>query len=159
MIRDAMRSRNPRRDVFMFNKIMVPVDLAHLGALEKALTVAADLSRHYGAALCYVGVTTSQPSAVARTPEEYEFKLRAFAHGHAPDSGHEPTARVYNSHDPAADLDDILTQAIHDVGADLVVMATHLPTHLDAIMPSTGDKIAKHTEASVFLVRRDATRE
>jgi len=139
----------------MFYKIMVPVDLAHLGALEKALTVAADLSRHYGAAMCYVGVTTSQPSEVARTPDEYELKLREFAHEHAPDSGHEPTARVYISHDPAVDLDDILVQAIEDVGADLVVMATHLPTHLDAIMPSIGDKIAKHTEASVFLVRRD----
>ena len=143
----------------MFNKIMVPVDLAHMGELEKALTVAADLSRHYGSALCYVGVTTSQPSAVARTPEEYELKLRAFAHEHAPDSGHEPTARVYKSHDPAADLDDILVQAIDDVGADLVVMATHLPTHLDAIMPSNGAKIAKHTEASVFLVRRDLAPE
>jgi nucleotide-binding universal stress UspA family protein len=159
MIRRGVRSRNPRRYVFMFNKIMVPVDLAHLGALEKALTVAADLSRHYGAALCYVGVTTSQPSAVARTPKEYELKLRAFAHEHAPDSGHEPTARVYNSHDPAVDLDEILVKAIDDVGADLVVMATHLPTHLDAIMPSIGDKIAKHTEASVFLVRRDLSPE
>jgi len=139
----------------MFNKIMVPIDLAHLGALEKALTVAADLSRHYGAALCYVGVTTSQPSAVARTPQEYELKLRAFAQEHAPDSGHEPMARVYNSHDPAADLDDILVRAIDDVGADLVVMATHLPTHLNAIMPSVGDKIAKHTKASVCLVRGD----
>jgi len=140
----------------MFNKIMVPVDLAHLDALEKALTVAADLSRHYRAGLCYVGVTTSQPSAVARTPQEYELKLRAFAHEHAPDSGHEPTARVYNSHDPSADLDNILVQAINDVGADLVVMATHLPTHLDAIMPANGAKIATHTEASVFLVRGHA---
>ena len=96
---------------------------------------------------------------MARTPQEYELKLRAFAHEHAPDSGHEPTARVYNSHDPSVDLDDILVKAIDDVGADLVVMATHLPTHLDAIMPSAGDKIAKHTEASVFLVRRDTTAE
>jgi nucleotide-binding universal stress UspA family protein len=140
----------------MFNKIMVPVDLAHLGALENALAVAADLSRHYQAALCYVGVTTSQPSAVARTPAEYESKLKAFAHEHAPESGHEPSVRVYNSHDPSADLDDILLRAIDEVGADLVVMATHLPTHLDAIMPSNGAKIAKHTEASIFLVRQHA---
>ena len=143
----------------MYNTIMVPVDLAHLGELDKALTVAADLSRHYRAALCYIGVTTSQPSAVARTPKEYEVKLKAFAHEHAPDSGHEPTARVYNSNDPVADLDDILVQAIHDVGADLVVMATHLPTHIDAIMPSNGAKIAKHTKASVFLVRKDFSAE
>lgn len=141
----------------MFKKIMVPVDLAHLGALDKALTVAADLSRHYGAALCYVGVTTSQPSDIAPTPEAYERKLAAFAHEHAPDSGYAPTARAYHSADPVADLDDILVQAIDDIGVDLVVMATHLPKHLDAIMPANGAVIAKHTAASVLLVRPDVT--
>lgn len=137
----------------MYNKIMVPVDLAHLDALEKALTVAADMARHYHAALCYVGVTTSQPSAVARTPEEYRKKLLAFAQGHAPDNGHEATASVYMSNDPVADLDDILLEAIKELDADLVVMGTHLPHHIDAIMPATGSKVASHSEVSVFLVR------
>ncbi|QGT78561.1 universal stress protein [Guyparkeria halophila] len=137
----------------MYQTIMVPVDLAHLDALEKPLTVAADMARHYNAQLCYVGVTTSQPSSVARTPEEYEQKLKAFAREHAPDNGHAPTARVYNSHDPATDLDDILLKAIDDVGADLVVMGTHLPHHIDAIMPANGSKVAAHSNVSVFLVR------
>lgn len=137
----------------MFKSIMVPVDLAHLDALEKPLTVAADMARHYNAPLCYVGVTTSQPSSVARTPEEYEQKLKAFAQEHAPDNGHQPTARVYNSHDPVTDLDDILLKAIDDVGADLVVMGTHLPHHIDAIMPANGSKVASHSNVSVFLVR------
>ncbi|WP_018231253.1 universal stress protein [Thioalkalivibrio thiocyanodenitrificans] len=140
----------------MFQKIMVPVDLAHLGALERSLTAAVDLARHYDAALCYVGVTTSQPSSVARTPEEYAQKLKAFAHEHAADSRHEPTVRVYNSHDPVADLDDILVRAIDEVDADLIVMGTHLPRHLDAIIPANGSKVAGHTKASVFLVRPEA---
>ncbi|MDA3870003.1 MAG: universal stress protein [Gammaproteobacteria bacterium] len=137
----------------MFKKIMVPVDLAHLDALEKSLTVAADMARHYNAPLCYVGVTTSQPSEVARTPEEYKEKLIKFASEHAPDNGHPPTAAVYNSHDPVTDLDDILLQAIKDSEADLVVMGTHLPHHIDAIMPANGSKVASHTNVSVFLVR------
>ncbi len=137
----------------MYQSIMVPVDLAHLDALEKPLTVAADMAHHYNAQLCYVGVTTSQPSSVARTPEEYEQKLRTFAQEHAPDNGQPPTARVYNSHDPVADLDDILLKAIDDVGADLVVMGTHLRHHIDAIMPANGSKVASHTNVSVFLVR------
>ncbi|KJS09434.1 MAG: universal stress protein UspA [Gammaproteobacteria bacterium BRH_c0] len=139
----------------MFKKIMVPVDLAHLDALEKSLTVAADLARHYGAALCYVSVTSSQPGTVARTPEEYEQKLHAFAQSHAPDSANPPTVRVYNSPDPIADMEDTLEQAIIDLGADLVVMATHLPKHLDAIMPANGSKVAAHTRASILLVRPD----
>ncbi|HSP00935.1 MAG TPA: universal stress protein [Thioalkalivibrio sp.] len=139
----------------MFKKIMVPVDLAHLDALDKPLTVAADLARHYEAALYYVGVTTSQPSAVARTPEDYEKKLKAFAMSHAPDNGHEPTACVYNSHDPVTVLYNIILKAIKDVGADLVIMGTHLPKHLDVLMPANGSKVAAHTAASVFLVRPD----
>lgn len=137
----------------MFSKIMVPVDLAHLDALQKPLAVAADMANHYGAALCYVGVTTSQPSSVAHNPEEYESKLMAFAHEHAPDNGQPPSAAVYNSHDPVADLDDILLKAIDEMQADLVVMGTHLPHHIDAIMPANGSKVAAHSHVSVFLVR------
>ncbi len=139
----------------MFDVIMVPVDLAHLDALDKSLTVAADLARHYGADLCYVSVTSSQPGAVARTPAEYEKKLQAFAQSHVPDGANPPTVRVYNSPDPIADMDDTLVQAITDLGADLVVMATHLPKHLDAIMPANGSKVASHTSASVMLIRPD----
>ncbi|MFO7808680.1 universal stress protein [Guyparkeria sp.] len=137
----------------MYQSIMVPVDLAHVDALEKSLTVAADMARHYSAQLSYVSVTTSQPSTVARTPEEYEQKLQAFAKEHAPDNGHLPTTHVYKSHDPVTDLDDILLKAIDDVGADLVVMGTHLPHHIDAIMPANGSKVASHSNVSVFLVR------
>jgi len=137
----------------MFKTIMVPVDLAHLPALQKALDVAADMARHYDAALCYVGVTTSQPSAVAHNPEEYRSKLEAFAREHAPDNGRAPSVAVYNSHDPAIDLDDILVRAVGEVQADLVIMATHIPHHIDAIMPANGSKLAAHTNVSVFLVR------
>ena len=137
----------------MFSKIMVPVDLAHLPALQKALDVAADMARHYDAALCYVGVTTSQPSSVAHNPEEYRRKLEAFAREHAPDNGRQPSVEVYNSHDPVTDVDDILVRAVGELKADLVIMATHLPHHIDAIMPANGSKVAAHTDASVFLVR------
>lgn len=132
---------------------MVPVDLAHLPSLQKALDVAAGLAREYGASLCYVGVTTSQPSPVAHNPEEYRSKLEAFAREHAPENGQAPSVAVYNSHDPVVDLDEILVRAVSELRADLVVMATHLPRHIDAIMPANGSKVAAHTNVSVFLVR------
>ena len=137
----------------MFRKIMVPVDLAHLPSLQKALDVAAGLAREYGASLCYVGVTTSQPSTVAHNPEEYRSKLEAFAREHAPENGQAPSVAVYNSHDPVVDLDEILVRAVSELQADLVVMATHLPRPIDAIMPANGSKVAAHTNVSVFLVR------
>ncbi|WP_104205106.1 universal stress protein [Billgrantia saliphila] len=137
----------------MYKKLMVPVDLAHIEVLEPALQVAADLARLYAAEVCYVGVTSTTPSSVARTPEEYQHKLDDFARQRAAEHGCPISARTLSSADPAADLDDLLLQAIGDVGADLVVMATHPPKHLGAILPSHGGKIATHTDISVFLIR------
>ena len=137
----------------MFQKIMVPVDLAHLEALEKALAVAADLAVQYEADVCYVGVTATTPSALAHSPEEYQAKLQAFAEQECQRHGRPCEARMYTAADPVAMLDDRLLEAVRETGADLLVMATHLPKRLDAIMPSNGSKVAKHTDISVFLVR------
>lgn len=137
----------------MYRKIMVPIDLAHLDVLEPSLATVADLARHYDAEICYVGVTATQPGSVARTPEEYQQKLDAFAAERAKVHGQPVSTRTLTSPDPIADLDDLLIDAIDDVGADLVVMPTHPPKHLDVLMPSHGGKVATHTDVSVFLVR------
>lgn len=137
----------------MYQKIMVPVDLAHIGPLEKSLRVSVDMARHYKAEVCYVSVTANTPGPVARTPAEYEKKLEVFAEEQGRLHGQSTSARVLVSHDPTADMDNLLLKAIDSVGADLVVMGTHLPHKVDAVMPSHGDKLAKHTKASVFLVR------
>ena len=54
----------------VFKKIMVPVDLAHLDKLERALDVASDLAKHYQASVCFVGVTSPQPSAAGERPPQ-----------------------------------------------------------------------------------------
>lgn len=137
----------------MYRKIMVPVDLAHLDVIEPALTQVADLARHYGAEVCYVAVTANTPGSVARTPAEYQQKLEAFANEQAKVHGQSVSAKTISCPDPIADLDDELIRAIDDMGADLVVMPTHPPKHLDVIMPSHGGKVATHTKASIFLIR------
>ncbi len=137
----------------MFKKILVPVDLAHLEPIQRSLTAAADLARHYGAEVCYLGVTTSTPGTIARTPEEYESKLGVFAEAQSQIHGQRASAICLNVPDPIADLDETVVKAITDSEADLLVMATHLPKHLDAVIPSHGGKIASNTDVSVFLVR------
>jgi len=47
----------------MFSRIMVPVDLVHVGHLKRALRVAADLGRLYQAEVCYVAVTAPRSGA------------------------------------------------------------------------------------------------
>jgi len=137
----------------MFKKIMVPVDMAHLDVVEPSLQIVADQARHYGAEVCYVAVVASTPGSVAHTPEEYQHKLATLADERARVHGQKVSTRVITSPDPVADVDDVLVDAIDEVGADLVIMATHPPKHLDAVIPSHGGKVARHTRASVFLVR------
>lgn len=137
----------------MFRKIMVPVDLRHTESMQKALGVAADLSRHYSASVCYVGVTGSEPSELAHRPEEFAEKLKRFAEGEAKERGHTATSHMVISHDPTTELDDALSRALAETGADLVVMATHLPNVTDYIWASHGGTLAMHSNASVMLVR------
>ena len=116
----------------MYKKIMVPVDLAHVDKLARALDTAANLAKFYHAPVTYVGVTSSAQTGT---------------HGIQADG------KTVVSHDPAVDLDDALIKAVDETGSDLVVMATHIPNVADHIWPSNGGRIATHTNASVFLVR------
>jgi nucleotide-binding universal stress UspA family protein len=131
---------------------MVPVDLAHVGKLEPALKVAAGLAGLYDARVSYVGVTSPQPSSVAHNPEEFGRKLAEFADAQKTEHGISDTgAHAITAHDPAVDLDRALEKAVSDLGADLVVMASHIPHHFD--LGSHGGRVATHTDASVMLVR------
>ena len=136
----------------MFRHIMVPVDLSHPDRLETALSTAGDLAKHYGARVTYVGVTAAQPSAVAHNPQQFADKLAKFAAAQAelhdlPEIATHPVT----AHDPAVDLDRSLEQAVHDLGADLVVMGSHIPRRFD--FGSHGGRVATHADVSVMLVR------
>ena len=137
----------------MFKKIMAPVDLRHVDHLGKALDVAAAIAKDTGAELIYVGVSSSAPSEIAHTPQEYAAKLEDFARKSGAEHGVETHSKAYVSHDPTSDLDDTLLKATHDLGADLVVMASHIPNVADHIWPSNGGTIASHADISVFIVR------
>ena len=142
----------------MFQKIVVPIDLAHEAALGKTLQVAADLARSHKASLCFVGVASSAPGAVARTPEEYDAKLQSFAASQTAQHGVPASGHTIISHDPAVELNKALEKAIRDLGADLVVMATHVPNISDYIWAGHGAHVAAHSPASVLLVRdQDST--
>jgi len=136
-----------------FSKIMVPVNLQHAEKLEKAISVATDMARQYGASICLVGVTTAQPNEVARTLDQYREKLAQFAEEKSTDSGIEMTSQAFDTADPLRDLDDVLDNAIKEIGADLVIMASHVPNFADYLLASNSGRLASHSSASVFIVR------
>lgn len=137
----------------MFKRIMAPVDLAHVEKLSAALECAADLANLYGAPVVYVGVTSSQPSQVAHNPEEFAQKLGEFAKAETARHGIATSAHSTIAHDPTLEVDDALMRAIDETGADLVVMASHVPNVIDHIWPSNGGKLAKYAKCSVMVVR------
>jgi nucleotide-binding universal stress UspA family protein len=132
---------------------MVPVDLEHTDGLKKSLDTAAKLGKFYQIPVCYVGVTTETPSSIAHNPQEFAEKLGKFGRSQAEAYGHQVVTKSYASHDPSIDLNDVLLAALKETGADLVVMASHVPGLADYVWPSHGGKIASHSAASVFLVR------
>ena len=140
----------------MYKKIAVPVDLAHTNKLGKAIDVAADVAKLYGADVTYIGVTAATPGPEGHTPQEFEKNLQQFADEQGKAHGQKVAAHAVVSHDPATDLDKSLLKAVEEIGADLVVMASHEPGFVDQfwhIWPSHGGAMAKQAKASVFVVR------
>lgn len=137
----------------MYSTIAVPVDLAHLEHLEKALRTAADLAKHYGATLCYVGATTETPGPLGHTPDEYQVKLDAFAKAEGERNGIAAKARTIVCLDPTIDMDRHLVEAFKAENADLVVMASHIPGIRDHFFSSHSAWIAGHLDISVFIIR------
>lgn len=138
----------------MFRRIMMPVDLAHAGRLEKALAVAADIARRHEAELTFVGVTGSEPGPVARTPDEFAAKLDAFAASAAESHGIPKTkAEAIRLHDVTADLDAALIEKARQIGADLIVIGSHVPGAMEFLIGSNAGHVAAHAPVSVFVVR------
>ncbi|SNT74026.1 universal stress protein [Paracoccus seriniphilus] len=137
----------------MFSNIMIPVDLGHAEKMTKAVKVAADMARLYGATVHLVGVGQTVPTAIAHTPAEYSRKLAAFADECSAALGIAFNAHAEVSHDPAVDLDDVLLRTADKLDADLIVMASHVPGFAEHFLSSNAGYLASHAKRSVLVVR------
>lgn len=137
----------------MFSRIMIPVDLGHIDQMDKAIAITAELAKQHGAEVHVVGVTQSQPSEIARSPAAFGEKLAALAKELSEKQGVTFMPHTEISHDIRLDLDDVLARASTAIGADLIVMASHVPGFADHIFASNAGYIASHSSMSVFVVR------
>jgi len=137
----------------MYTKIAVPVDLAHTEKLDKALKTAANLSRQYDAPVYLVAVTAPGPTELAHNPREFDQKLQEFAANCSTEHGAKFRFKTAVSTDPAVDLDNTLDAEFHEMGIDLVVMASHVPGFREYILSSNAGYLASHSDLSVFVVR------
>lgn len=137
----------------MYNAIAVPVDLEHTEKLGKALATAADLAKIYDLPLHYIAITANTPTRVAHNPQEFAQKLEQFAQEQGQKFGIQVRSKAMSSHDPAIDVDKAIQDAVSEIGADLVVMASHIPGVKEHLMSSNAGYFASHSTASVFIVR------
>lgn len=137
----------------MYRRLMVPVDLEHVEALDKALATAAQLGKQPNTKVTFVAVTTSAPSSVAHTPEEFGRKLDEFAGEQARRHGLDARGLARISHDPATDLNVTLLEVADELHADLIVMASHVPGVIEHLFASHAGYVASHAKMSVFVVR------
>ncbi len=137
----------------MYSTIIVPVDLAHTATLEKAIRTAADLGKLYQSKVILVGVVSSAPCSVAHNPEEFAQKLEQFTQSHTEQCGYPMESKAVTCNDPVAELERALERVGDEVGADLVVMASHVPGFMDNLFHANASHLAEHEHISVFIVR------
>lgn len=137
----------------MYKKIMVPVDLTHRDKMAKATRIVGDLAKLYEAEVHYVAVTASAPSELARNSESFSQKLADFVSSQIETYGLKGQAHPITAADPTADLDVLLRSAGEEIGADLIVMASHVPGFRENLFHHHGNYVATHSHMSVLLVR------
>ena len=137
----------------MFKTIMIPIDLAHRDKLEKAIKIAGEIASIQDASLTLVGISADVPGEIAQTPALYREKLKDFTAEQSNRIGRALDWKAVFVPDPRRDLDDALRDTAHELGADLIVMASHIPTFADQIIASNTGALASHADLSVLIVR------
>lgn len=139
----------------MFENVLLPVDLNHDASWSKALPMAKKLAA--GGKLHVLGIVHDfgAASVAAYFPKDFEEKalqhmkadLDAFAAAHCADVPVE--VHVGHGHVP-----EKILAAAHQVGADVIVMASHQPDDLRTLLiGSYADKVVRHSDLPVMVVR------
>lgn len=140
----------------MYKTILLAVDLEEESSWTKALPTAVALARAFGSSLHVMTVVpTFMPAAAQLLPPDYEEKmvrdaserLREFVKTRAP-------ADLEAHCDIAHGMiyEEVLNRA-KEIGADLVVMASHRPELKDYLIGPNASRVVRHANCSVMVVR------
>lgn len=134
----------------MFKKILLPIDLQHESSWTRALPVAADQARHYGAKLILLNVMADvrRVDPARHDEEDSTKKLRALAERHVGE-GVDVEIKVmhYDS------VHRCIRRMVEDEGVDLVIMNSHHPELRDYVLGSNAAQVVHHADCSVFVLR------
>ena len=141
----------------MFTRILCPVDLEEESSWQKAMPVVLKLRETFGSELHVLTITPEWPKGMYRLslPADAEQRfaaaaaegLDAFFREHVPQdvpvTKHVRVGRVYR----------MVLETAADIGADLIVMASHRPEMGDYLIGANASRVVRHAEVSVLVIR------
>ncbi|QKV19194.1 universal stress protein [Oricola thermophila] len=140
----------------MYKAILLAVDLAHESSWKKAIPVALKMAMTFGAKLHVVTVVQDIRTAMVAQyfPDDYEEKItRKAAEGLTALVAREMPGVDVTEHVAVGQVYREVVRVAEDNGCDLIVMASHRPELADILIGPNADHVARHTSASVLIVR------
>lgn len=140
----------------MYRKILIPIDVAETVLSEPGIAFAARLATMASGSVRLIHVFPELPSviqellapqAIAKQEEAAEKKLQEMAeHSRIPEGRFSHTLRT------GPIYAEVLAEA-EDWGADLIVIGSHSPSMSTYLLGSNAQKIVRHANCSVLVVR------
>jgi nucleotide-binding universal stress UspA family protein len=143
----------------MFQKILVPVDLADPGFVKPALNTAVELAKTSGGTVRLVNVIPMTPVMLAEyVPPDFDVQQRGSAEEAlavvAHESGLDP-AKVSSVVRQGGIYHEVLEEA-KAFGCDIIVMSSHRPAMKTYFLGSNAGHMVRYAKCSVLVVRRGA---
>ena len=136
----------------MFKTILVPIDIGHADNSNHIINIAAT-NGGKDARIILLNVVENIPKWVAvELPDDFqeksfqEAKQQLEALADASDVKSEVDVRIGHPYQTILDT-------VKEVGADLIVIASHQPGLQDYLLGSTAAKVVRHARCSVLVVR------
>ena len=141
----------------MFQKILVPVDLADPEFVKPALATAVQLANASGGAIRLINVIPMTPVMLAEyVPPDFDVQQRGSAEEAlaivAKESGLDP-AKVSSVVRQGGIYHEVLEEA-KTFGCDLIVMSSHRPAMKTYFLGSNAGHMVRSAKCSVLVVRK-----
>ena len=142
----------------MFKKILVPVDLAHPSSWKHALPEALEMARSSGGNVILVTVVREPKAVLEGVSLSFQMEERF-------DKAAQEIRNIAESQSTSGiaiqtivrygGIGHEILAAADEVGADLILLASHRPEVKDYLIGPNAAHVARHAKSSVLVLRRE----
>lgn len=140
----------------MYNKILVPVDLADTDLVKPAITTAVEMARSSNGSVRLVNVLAMTPVMLAEyVPPDFDVQQRKSAEEALSIIAQEcglDAGRVSSTVRQGGIYHEVLEEA-KSFNADLIVMSSHRPAMRTYFLGSNAGHVVRYAKCSVLVVR------